>query len=195
MDARSSDEQKEEAMLKGEEILTFILAKLEDELHSVGLSENSPLTNVPATRKEFLYKSWLAAEREIETSTWAGSVIDGSLVVQAEVEYEGQGVKITCDELTLEIAEQTQDTMTSTFVVSLSGSARDKITLDLEVFPETDALFRELCTSVVEFLSKLILAKKVKCEDNLVNILTLLEDPSDDHLTIEIPKRSQPTLT
>lgn len=182
-------------MLKGDETLSFLLSKIEDELHAAGLVDySSMLLNTPLTRKEFLYKSWLTAEREVETSVWTGAVIEGSLVIQADIEYEGLGVKITCDDLTLNVEEQSLEGKPSVMSIDLSGAERDQVRLDLVLNESPNQLFAELCMSVVELLMKLDNAKQIQCKDDLTQVLAdLMEIADEDSAAFEIPKRSQPT--
>jgi hypothetical protein len=191
-------------MFEGEEVLSYLLDEIEDELRDAGVVDYaSTATNMPTTLKEFLYRSWVAAERELGTSVWSGSVTDGNLVIQAEIECEGQSFTVLCKENLLEISESTDtydaqgNANVNTLSIRALSTSKDTYTFSvgLELPAEATDFFFNVCSGVLDTFSTLVDAKQINCTDNLVNAMALLEKALVDNTTFEVPKRVVPAAT
>jgi len=193
-------EDPTQVMLSREEILSYALSVIETYLSEESIiNYDAPTVDTPLSRKEFLYRSWLLASREIETSAWSGSVVEGTLVVKGDIQADGHCVYIECDDTTLTVVNSMEDAlgnMAETFSVVVGGNNVVYVDLTISKDSVLSGLFTEICLSILELMSKLVSICKITCnKDDIKECIITLEALDCDSDVIEVPKRPQPANT
>ena len=164
MDATATVTQREDTttVLSRETILTYLLHSINKYLRDSGIYEvQTPTDEAVTDRKEFLYKSWVLATREVDTSPWAGAVVDGGLVVKSNISVDACEVVVECDDSNLcivDIEDGQQFVGSPTFSVVVTSTG--KVQLDLDANGAT-GLFCEICLEVLRGIATLASHKKL----------------------------------